>query len=79
MISLSSGKFNILIDGQFGSTGKGLLANYIGMFNHIDIAVSNASSNAGHTFYNTDGKKIIVKHLPVSGIINKRSLIYLCA
>lgn len=79
MISLASGKFNILIDGQFGSTGKGLLANYIGVFNHIDIAVSNASSNAGHTFYDADGKKIIVKHLPVSGIINKRSLIYLCA
>lgn len=79
MIYLTPGKFNILIDGQFGSTGKGLLANYIGVFNHIDIAVSNASSNAGHTFYNADGKKIIVKHLPVSGIINKRCLIYLCA
>jgi len=79
MISLDSGKFNIIIDGQFGSTGKGLLSNYIGVFNHIDIAVSNASSNAGHTFYDADGKKIIVKHLPVSGIVNKRSLIYLCA
>jgi len=79
MIRLYSGKFNLLIDGQFGSTGKGLLANFIGVFNHVDIAVSNASSNAGHTFYDADGKKIIVKHLPVSGIVNKRSLIYLCA
>jgi adenylosuccinate synthase len=79
MISLAPGKFNIVIDGQFGSTGKGLLSNYIGVFNHVDIAVSNASSNAGHTFYDADGKKIIVKHLPVSGIVNKRSLIYLCA
>jgi hypothetical protein len=43
MISLIPGKFNIIIDGQFGSTGKGLLSNYISVFNHIDIAVSNAS------------------------------------
>lgn len=79
MIDLAPGKFNILIDGQFGSTGKGLFASYIGTHNHIDIAVSNAGSNAGHTFYNVDGEKIITRYLPVSGIINKRALIYLCA
>ena len=78
MIKLTEGKLNLLLDGQFGSTGKGLLAQYIGLHNHVDLAISNASANAGHTFFN-EGKKVILKHLPVSGIINKRSTIYLCA
>lgn len=72
------GKLNILLDGQFGSTGKGLVASYIGQNNHIDVAISSASPNAGHTFY-IGGKKYITQHLPVAGIINKRSTIYLCA
>jgi len=75
---LIPGKLNILIDGQFGSTGKGLVASYIGWHNHVDIAISSASANAGHTFY-LDNKKYISKFLPISGILNNRSLIYLCA
>jgi len=75
---LSPSKLNIMLDGQFGSTGKGNLASYIAVTNHIDIAISDAAPNAGHTFY-YDGKKIIVKHLPVSGVIHKRCQIYLCA
>ena len=77
-MKIDAGKLNIMIDGQYGSTGKGLLASYIGISNHIDIAISNASANAGHTFY-YQNKKHIVKHIPVSGIINDRSTIYLCA
>lgn len=75
---LKVGKLNILIDGQFGSTGKGLVASYIGWYNHVDIAITNASMNAGHTFY-IGKKKYVTKHLPVTGILNKRSTIYLCA
>jgi len=75
---LEPGKLNILIDGQFGSTGKGLLASYVAVGNHVDIAITNASVNAGHTFY-YDGKKHIVKQLPVTGIIQKRCQIYICA
>lgn len=77
-MKLLPGKLNISADGQFGSCGKGLLNEYIGLNNHVDIAVSNASANAGHTFY-YNGKKYVVKHIPVSGIVNKRSTIYLCA
>lgn len=29
MIELAKGRVNILLDGQFGSTGKGLFAEYI--------------------------------------------------
>ncbi len=75
---IKKGKINIIIDGQFGSTGKGLISSYIGHFNHIDLAITNASPNAGHTFY-YNRKKYIAKHLPVSGIINRRCTIYLSA
>ena len=68
----------VIIDGQFGSTGKGVLASYVAANNHIDVCISNGSPNAGHTFY-WGGRKYVVKHLPASAIINKRSVIYLCA
>ncbi len=77
-MKLLTGKLNILIDGQFGSTGKGLLASYLAVTNHIDIAITNSSPNAGHTFY-FRGQKYVTRHLPISGIINKRSTIWLCA
>lgn len=76
-MKLHSGKLNILMDGQFGSGGKGLAANYLGKTEHVDIAVSDCSPNAGHTFY-IDGNKHIVKLLPVAGVLQPRSLIYFC-
>jgi len=72
------GKLNIIIDGQFGSTGKGLVSSYLGLYNRVDIAVTNASTNAGHTFY-VGNTKYVCKHLPVVGVMNPNSKIYLCA
>ena len=76
MLELSKGKLNILIDGQFGSTGKGLFSEYVVQNSNIDIAITNAGPNAGHTFtYN--GNKAVTKSLPVSGILNTDSIIYI--
>ena len=75
---LSNNKLNVIIDGQFGSTGKGLVSCYVGKNNKVDLAITNASPNAGHTFY-IKGKKYVTRHLPVTGIINKKSIIYLCS
>lgn len=78
MLELSKGKVNILIDGQFGSTGKGLFAEYTTQYNYgnIDIAITNAGPNAGHTFM-FNGKKVVTKLLPVSGILDTNSIIYI--
>ena len=77
---LKPGKLNITIDGQFGSTGKGLLNSYIAAHSTIDVAISNASPNAGHTFDLNDGKgKRTCFHLPVSGVVNSNTIIYLGA
>lgn len=73
------GKVNILFDGQFGSTGKGLVAGWIGENCHVDIAIAITSPNAGHTYYTRDDQKIVVKHIPISGILNDRSMIYFSA
>lgn len=75
---LTEKKFNILIGGQLGSEGKGAVANYIGVHNKVHIAVSNAGANSGHTFYR-DGDKLVTKYLPISGLLNDRATIYLCA
>lgn len=78
---LKQGKANILIDGQFGSTGKGLLAGYIANASNVEAeyAVTNAAPNAGHTFYAENGTKIVAKHLPIYGILKQQCIIYLNA
>jgi len=68
------------MDGQFGSTGKGALNAYLAHRRQYDICVSNAAPNAGHTFDLADGKgKRTTFHLPITGVMNKDALIYLCA
>ena len=73
------GKFNVVIDGQFGSTGKGLFSGFLATNANIDIAATNAAPNAGHTYIDNNVGKIVCKHLPIAGVLNKRSTIYLCA
>lgn len=58
------GKASVLFDGQFGSTGKGLAAAWVGESNEIDWCVTNASANAGHTTVNDDGSSIVSFHIP---------------
>lgn len=79
---LTEGKANVLIDGQFGSTGKGLMAGYIGSKYPLDVAVTNASANAGHTCIGVPGfgdKPVVLYHLPMSHLFQRDSLIYLNA
>jgi adenylosuccinate synthase len=73
------GKISVIIDGQFGSCGKGLAASYAGMTEHFDIVVTTCSPNAGHSFIDSEGRKRVCRHLPVAGALNKRSTKYLCA
>ena len=73
---MQSNKLNIIIDMQYGSTGKVLLASYLATTENIDMVISNLSPNAGHTFeYN--GKFAISKQIPICCILNKRCGAYL--
>ena len=61
---IETGKVNFLIDGQWGSTGKGKLAGYLyERYKNITMAISDNMPNAGHTF-TRDGKNFIFKALP---------------
>lgn len=49
----------VVVDGQFGSTGKGLLAGYLAKKHPIDTIVTAWAANAGHTFIDDDGTKYV--------------------
>jgi len=79
---LRPGRINIVMDGQFGSTGKGVISGYIAKNcgKPIDIAMTNAAPNAGHTVDFADGRgKLITNHLPTSALWDNQTKIYLCA
>lgn len=78
---VSHGRASVLIDMQYGSTGKGLCAAYLAHLpqNAVDIASTNAGPNAGHTTCYKDGKKFVTFHLPTFGVLQPHSTIFLNA
>lgn len=65
-----------IVDLQYGSTGKGLIAGYLSENNPYDVVVSANMPNAGHTYVEKDGTARVHKVLP-SGIYSK-NLKYIC-
>lgn len=57
-------KTDVIIDLQYGSTGKGLIAGYLGTHGNYDMVVNANMPNAGHTFIDSRGNKMIHKVLP---------------
>ena len=80
---LEHGKASVLIDGQFGSTGKGLAAAYVYINKQVDaerlLCVTNAAPNAGHTTVLADGTKFVTFHMPTMGVLSPDSRIVLNA
>ena len=61
-----------IVDGQFGSTGKGVLAAWLARESvdkwcMFDAVISNAGPNSGHTFY-YGGEKVVLKQLPTFAV-----------
>lgn len=63
----------VLVDGQYGSTGKGLAAAVLAdcFASTVDAVVSNAGPNSGHTCY-YGNEKIVLKQLPSFAVYAKR-------
>jgi adenylosuccinate synthase len=61
-------KMDVLVDLQFGSTGKGLLAGYLGVENGYDAVVSCNMPNAGHSAYSPDTDQLFVHKVLPSAI-----------
>ena len=60
---------DIIVDLQFGSCGKGLLAGYLAKYNAPDTLVTAWAPNAGHTFIDAGGRKFVNIALP-NGIVS---------
>lgn len=59
----------MIVDLQYGSTGKGLIAGYIATHDAPDIVITANMPNAGHTFVDARGNKMVHKVLP-NGIVS---------
>lgn len=64
----SNPRVDLLIDLQFGSTGKGLIAGFLGADEQYDTCITANMPNAGHTYIDPDGNKYIFKCLPSSAV-----------
>jgi adenylosuccinate synthase len=60
---------DVIVDLQFGSCGKGLLAGYIAKKNKPDCIVMAWAPNAGHTFIDAEGNKMVSCAIP-NGIVS---------
>jgi adenylosuccinate synthase len=65
---------HVLVDGQFGSCGKGALAAWLayqavetGAISHFHGVISSSGPNSGHTSY-SHGQKIVLKQLPTFAV-----------
>jgi adenylosuccinate synthase len=52
-------KIDMVVDLQFGSTGKGLLAGWLAMRNRYDTIITAWAPNAGHTYIDAAGRKFV--------------------
>jgi adenylosuccinate synthase len=59
----------VIVDLQFGSTGKGLIAGYLAEENPCDTVVAAWRPNAGHTYIDRNGTKFVHTMLP-NGVVS---------
>jgi adenylosuccinate synthase len=64
----------LIMDGQWGSCGKGLLAGKLALDRSPDVVVCNFGPNAGHTFITKEGETIVTRQLP-TGLVNESSIL----
>lgn len=65
------GRMNIVLDGQWGSTGKGKLAAWLAEEYAVELAVCDFQTNAGHTVVMDDGTKHVLQQLPVAAAVRR--------
>jgi adenylosuccinate synthase len=63
-------RIDLIMDLQYGSTGKGLLAGYLAERNNPDTIVTAWAANAGHTYINGNGRRFVHTML-ANGIVSK--------
>ena len=72
---MKAGKFNVLLDAFWGSSGKGKVANFLARRFNVTAASSCNMPNAGHTVERL-GMRVVNKVLPSAAIFNP--LVHTC-
>lgn len=62
-------QIRVLVDLQYGSTGKGLIAGYLAEKEAFDTVMTAWAPNAGHTYISSSGRKYIHTHL-ANGVVS---------
>lgn len=62
-------RIDLVIDLQYGSTGKGLIVGYLAERHKYDTVITAWAPNAGHTYIDRNGRKFIHTHL-ANGIVS---------
>lgn len=74
---MKKSKFNVVTDGQWGSTGKGLICSALAFVHHPEIISNTNMANAGHTIVDrnphTDGTSdtFVAKALPSAAVLRR--------
>lgn len=68
---MQEGKFNVLLDVFWGSSGKGKISTWLADHFAVTRVSSSNFPNAGHTAAFEDGTKFIAKAIPTSAILKK--------
>lgn len=71
---MKTGRLNVVLDLQWGSTGKGKLCAYLAQKHAVDVATVDFQPNAGHTIVFDDGRKVILKQFPAAALFGARVL-----
>lgn len=66
---------DVIVDLQFGDTGKGKVAHALAKSDEYDMVLRyNGGANAGHTVYH-NGQKVVTHQVPVGVLYGKKSVI----
>jgi adenylosuccinate synthase len=68
---MQDGKFNVIIDAFWGSSGKGKTSTWLADHFNVTRVSSSNFPNAGHTAAFEDGTKFVAKAIPTAAILKK--------
>jgi len=64
-------RIDMVMDFQYGSTGKGLIAGYLAKREKYDTSICSFATNAGHTYIDKSrGISIMTQQLPTGGVVS---------
>lgn len=65
-VNRASGGAVVVFGGQVGSEGKGAIVGYLARRREWGAAICNFMTNAGHSWVDDDGQKVITQQIPMS-------------